>query len=671
VSDEQPAAFPHVFEPVRLRHKTLRSRITFGAHTANMADGGLPGPRHVGYYRERALGGAGMIVVEPVPIHRTAVLTRGNFRPDDDAIIPACLRVTDACRAVAPDVVLIQQLYDVGQHGDADNSFAPNWSPSGLPSYHDADGSHAVSAAEIDELIEGFVTAAARAQASGFDGIEVFAAYHALVDQFWTPWSNRRTDDWGGSFEARMRFSAEVLGRIRERCGEDFIIGLAVSVDPGADATLSIEGLSEVVAWHDERRLMDYVTCGTGSYFDFYQIIPTSLYEPRLGEPYAAALKQVVRHALVQAESHIRTPASAEAVLAAGHADLVSIVRGQIADPHLVAKARAGRADEVRPCISCNQLCWGRRSRDYWISCLVNPSAGREFEWGGDRFEPAAEPRRVLVVGGGPAGLEAARVAAERGHTVTLLERKRELGGQFRLAGHQPSRGQILDLLAWFGRRLDTLGVEVRLGVDATAETVIDAQTTGAVDDVIVATGSRPPRTGFQRALPLVDRLPGGNEPNVFAIQDVLDGAAVPGHDVVVLDDLGDWRGLGTALHLAEQGHAVTLLTAAPVAGGGLAHSAADGPLRRRFARAGGRSMTSVAMLRWRGDDAEVISTLNGERIHLDADALVIAETPVSETALGMALTAKGIAHHEIGDCVSPRRASLAFYEARELARRI
>src|SRR6185436_14028666 len=154
-----------------------------------------------------------------------------------------------------------------------------------------------------------------------------------------------------------------------------------------------------------------------------------------LGEPFAAALKGAVRNAKVQAESHIRTPEAAEAVLAAGHADLVSIVRGQIADPHLVAKARAGRADEVRPCISCNQLCWGRRSRDYWISCLVNPSAGREWEWGGDRFDAAGDPRRVLVVGGGPAGLEAARVAAERGHRVTLVERGPVLGGQFRLAG--------------------------------------------------------------------------------------------------------------------------------------------------------------------------------------------------------------------------------------------
>lgn len=629
-----------------------------------MSEGGLPGERHIGYYRERALGGAGMIVVEPIPTHRTGVLTRGNFRHDDDAVIPAFRRLTDACRAANSDIVMLQQLYHVGQHGDADNSFAPNWSPSGLPSYHDADGSHAMSAMEIEELIEGFAAAALRAQAGGFDGVEVFAAYHAVVDQFWTPWSNRRTDRWGGSFEGRMRFSAQILQRIRERCGDAFIIGLAVSVDPGSEASLSIGELSDVVAWHDERRLMDYVTCGTGSYFDFAKIIPTSLEEQRLGVPFAAALRGVVKHALVQAESHIRTPEAAEEVLAAGHADMVSIVRGQIADPHLVAKARAGRPEDVRPCISCNQLCWGRRSRDYWISCLVNPSAGREFEWGGDRFEPSPRPRSILVVGGGPAGLEASRVAAERGHRVTLLERGSELGGQFRLAGLQPSRGQILDLLAWYARSLESLGVDVRLGVEGSADDIIGEGS----DEVVLATGSHAPRAGFQRSLPMVDRLPGVDAGGVFSVGDVLDGSANPGRRVVVLDDLNDWRGLGTALHLAERDHDVTIVTSAPVVAGGLFHSAADGPLRKRFALAGGRSMTGACVVAWGDGMASIRSTLTGEATTIEADALVIAETPVVDHALADGLLARGVAFRQIGDCVAPRRASLAFFEGRELA---
>ena len=242
-----------------------------------------------------------------------------------------------------------------------------------------------------------------------------------------------------------------------------------------------------MVAWHDERGLMDYVTCGTGSYFDFAPLMPTSLYPARLGEPFAAALKAVVSHAVVQAESHIRTPAGAEEVLAAGHADMVSIVRGQIADPHLVAKARTGREDEVRPCISCNQLCWGRRSRDYWISCLVNPSAGREGEWGGDRFVPdppasgcswsvAARPawRRhgspPSAATRSPSGRPAASWAGSGGWRATS------------------PRTQVLDHLAWYERELTRLDVDVRVGQALDAATVRAA----AADDIVVAVGARP-----------------------------------------------------------------------------------------------------------------------------------------------------------------------------------
>ena len=219
--------FPHLFTPLDLRHKTLKNRIVFGAHTANMAVAGLPGTRHHHYYLERARGGAAMIVVEPVPAHRTAVLTRGNFRAEDDSLVEAFRPITEACRDHG--TVMIQQIYHVGQHGDADNSFEASWSPSGLPSYHDSDGSHAMSDAEIEELIEAFAQAARRCHEAGFDGIELFANYQALIEQFWTPWSNRRDDKWSGPLENRARFCLEIIERIRALCGQDFIVGLAVS----------------------------------------------------------------------------------------------------------------------------------------------------------------------------------------------------------------------------------------------------------------------------------------------------------------------------------------------------------------------------------------------------------------------------------------------------------
>jgi hypothetical protein len=409
---------------------------------------------------------------------------------------------------------------------------------------------------------------------------------------------------------------------------------------------------------------MDYVTCGTGSYFDFHSLIPTSLYPARLGESAAAALKAVVRHAVVQAESHIRTPAGAEAVLAAGHADMVSIVRGQIADPHLVAKARAGHAERVRPCISCNQLCWGRRSRDYWISCLVNPSVGREAQWGGDRFTPAAEPCRVLVVGGGPAGLEAARVSAERDHHVMLFEASSELGGQWRLVGQQPTRSQVLDHLAWYARELERLGVEIRCGRALEAGDVAGER----ADRVIVAVGSTPPASGFQRALRLADQLPGIGLGNATTAQHVLGGEVDVKGRVLVLDDVDDWRGIGTAMFLQECGCSVTIATAAPAVAAGLYHSAADVPARRRFALAGGELAPNTVVAGWGGDAASLRSTLTGTETQQRFDWRVVAGTPVARVELSAELDRLGVQHTSVGDCLAPRTAAAAILDGRRAA---
>jgi len=660
-----PPPFPHIFQPLTLRHKTLKHRLVFGAHTANMSVEGLPSERHLGYYRERARGGAAMIVVEPAPVHRAAVLTRGNFRAEDDSIIAPFRRITEACHEHG--TVMIHQMYHVGAHGDWDNSFDAAWSPSGLPSMHDSDGSHRMSEAEIAELVECFGQAARRDKEAGFDGSELMAAYNALIEQFWSPYSNRRTDRYGGSFENRMRFSTEVLTRIRELCGQDWIIGMAISVDSSRPDVLSVADQQEIAAWHDARGLYDYVTCGTGSYFDFTKIIPPFVYEDKLGAPFAEALKQVVKHVRVQAESHIRTPENADYVIASGQADMVSVVRGQIADPHLANKAREGRAEDIRPCISCNQLCWGRRSRDYWISCMVNPSAGREFEWGGDSFTRAERGKRVLVVGGGPAGLEAARVAAERGHQVTLAEASDRLGGQFRLAGLQPRRAQILDLLQWYEGQLQKLQVRVLLNAPMDAEEI---RAFGA-DEVVIATGSAPAGTGFQRGIGERDSLPGVDGPNVFSIEEVMRREARPGKRVLLLDDVGNWRGLGTAWHLADKGHEVTIVTPDAALGRELIRTGADIPLRARLARLGVKTLAESVVLAWHGDGATIRSLLDGTEQRLAFDSLVLATVNLPETEVADDLRVAGAAFTAIGDCQAPRHAPAAIYEGRRLGLRL
>ena len=653
-------AHPHLTSALNLRGHTLRNRIVFGAHTNNMAEAGLPSARMQGYLVERALGGAAMVVTEPVPVHRSGVLTRGNLAHGSDAIIPGFRRITEAVREAG--AVICQQLYHVGAHGDSDLSFAPHWSPSGGPSYHDSDGSHAMTEAEIEELLAAHQAAALRAKASGFQGVEIWAAYHSLVDQFWTPWSNQREDKWGGSLQNRTRFSRLLIEGIRRACGEDFIIGLAISHSPAYSVTLGIEAMSEIVALHDATGHVDYITCGAGSYLEFDAIIPPFTHGEKLTVPMTSVLKGVVKQARITAEAGVRTPENAESIIASGEADLVSIVRGQIADPHLARKVTEGRAEDIRGCISCNQMCWGRRSRDYWISCLINPSAGREFEWGGDRFTAAAVPRRVLVVGAGPAGLEAARVAAERGHHVTVHEASGQIGGQFRLAGLQPRRAQILDLMGWYERQFTKLGVSLHYhSFLETAEIEADA-----ADVVILATGSLPEPQGFQRWLPHLAALPGIGLGGVWSPEEVLRREARLGDAVILYDEGSNWRGVGTAWAMAEAGKQVVLVTPEAFVGKEIARTAADGAARKRLAQLGVRMITESAIAEWHGNGATVQSLLTGAQEVIAASALVMSTTNRAFDPFPEGFAGKQVLR--IGDCAAPRLAAYAFHEGRKVA---
>ena len=456
--------FPHLFNPIRVGSKTLKHRLNFGAHTANMSAEGLPAERHLGYYLERAIGGAAMIVVEPVPVHRTAVLTRGNFRHGDDGVIPHFRRITDACHEHG--AVMIQQLYHVGAlgaHGDFDLSYQPNWSPSGLPSMHDQDGSHAMTRPEIEELVEGFRAGRAPGEGGGLRRLRdhgrvqravraVLVAVqqppgrrlrrlvrepHALLvtDACEDPRAVRRGLRDRGVRERRPDPARRALGRGPAR-GRD----VARRARP---LRLRDGGHRQLLRVHPPDAHLRLRGQARSALCRADQASHPSR-EGAVGEPHPHPGERGRRHRR-RAGGHGEHRAWPDRGPAHGEQGTRGAGRGRaplpLVQPDVLGTALARLLDQLPG----------------------QPFGGREFEWGGDRFTRTDAPRKVLVVGGGPAGLEAARVAAERGHRVTLAEASDKLGGQFRLAGMQPRRAQILDLIDWYERQLTKLQVVVRL----------------------------------------------------------------------------------------------------------------------------------------------------------------------------------------------------------------
>jgi thioredoxin reductase len=310
-------------------------------------------------------------------------------------------------------------------------------------------------------------------------------------------------------------------------------------------------------------------------------------------------------------------------------------------------------------------MCIGRRFRDYWSSCLVNPSVAREFEWGGDIIPKAENPKDILVVGGGPAGLETARVAAEKGHRVRLVERSGELGGQFRLAAGQPERGEIGALLNWYQSQLKNLNVTIEKRHEISPAEV---QQSGA-DAVIVCTGSTSSRTGFQRVFADRERLPGVDQDNVCTVHDVLDGSVIPCTNVLLLDDIdGWWPATGTALHLAQNRHYVTIVTASEKAAAQLDLSMTGDTTRERLMRFGVEVVLATSLESWDGNIATLVNLYSGEKEQREFESLVLATTNTSNHQLFDSLVNADFDVFSVGDAVAPRTAHMAIYEARKLA---
>jgi len=414
---------------------------------------------------------------------------------------------------------------------------------------------HEMTRDEIKGFPEAFAQAAIVAKEAGLDAVELHGAHGYLFTQFMSPHSNRRTDEYGGSLENRLRFPMEVLAAIRAAVGDDYPVGMRISADEFVWGGYTLDDMLVMAPMLVKAGKLDWLNVSTGTYASIATAIEP-MYYPLNSFVYCAAVIKRVVDVPVFARGRIQDPVQAEQILAEGHADGVSMVRAIVSDPDWPNKAREGRVDEIRKCLACNEGCWGNIARRMGtlalmgrggMSCTMNPTVGREGEHGWGELIPASTKKRVMIIGGGPAGLETARVAALRGHQVSLYDKGSELGGQTLIAAKAPGRDGWLDLSRYYTYQMKQLKVDVHLNTEVTAE-MVKAENP---EVVIVATG----------AVPLIPDIPGIDGDNVVNAWQVLNGEVEVGDKVVIIGDDDDIQSLSTADFLAERGKKVEVFT--------------------------------------------------------------------------------------------------------------
>lgn len=553
-SSDAVARYPNLLSPIKLGPLTLRHRAVVAGHSMVMGENdGRVGERLCAYVAAHARGGAALIGMESAPVHAGSVHYAQQLRLYDDAVLPGLARAAEAVHAGGS---LLSIILWHGGHNVTHYGGQPGVAPSPIPSYTIGETPKVLSAGEIREIVAAYGSAARRCREAGLDAVEVQTALDYLLGSFLSPTLNRRTDAYGGSPENRVRIVVEILETVREATRGELAVGIRTSIAhliPGDPHDYGIEDSLAAMRHLVERGLVDWVSVMTGTRWSHDRgIAPMS--RPRLFLAEQSARYKIELGVPIVVAGRIRTPGEAEAVLVNGQADLIGMARTWIADPDWMNKVERGEEERIRPCMSCNQGCLGFARRGLPGTCVINPVAGREFELGDPETAPA--PRRVVVIGGGPGGLETARVAALRGHHVRLYEAEDRLGGAMRLAGEAPHRTEMLAVISWWEGELERLGVEVSLGERVAGSDGLDA------DDVVWAIGARPAATAIWRLRPyLVDGIPGTQD--LPHGRDVLAGARSVSGDVLVIDEEGGWMAVSLVetLLAAPEVRSVTIVT--------------------------------------------------------------------------------------------------------------
>src|SRR5262245_23538691 len=547
------ADYGALLTPFVLKGIALRNRIVMTAHVAGLAHEGLPKELYIAYQEERAKGGLGLTIVgasTAVTIDAAGGAGVGAVEAWTDEIVPWYRRLAEAIHARG--TALFTQLTHMGRRfaWDYQHWVAPV-APSAIREPAFRAFPRSMERPDFDRIVAGFAAAACRVKAGGLDGLEVSAAHGHLLEQFCSPLSNRRSDRYGGTLRNRVRFLLEVLEAVREAVGPAFVVGVRMPADElragGLDRRACLE-IASILADDGSVDFLDIVAGLPTTLPDHSNIYPDMEAAPAPFVELAGAIRQSVGLPVLHAQG-MTLDAAARAV-AEGAIDLVGMTRASLADAHLVRKLAEGRPDDIRPCVRAN-YCIDRSYAGKQVLCLHNPATGRETTVPHRIAVSGGERKRVVVVGAGPAGLEAARCAAKRGHDVVLFEQRTQVGGTVAIAARAPGRGQLAGVTAWLEAQVRKLGVDLRLACEATADAVAGE----APDVVVLATGGRPnvgPVAGHSQALTCTD---------------VLAGAPLAPGPALVFDDRGDECALTTAAYLVEGGHPVEFVTADPAPG--------------------------------------------------------------------------------------------------------
>ena len=648
--------YAHALSPVRVGGLELRNRIFVPAHTTNYGEAHLPSDRHLEYHRARARGGVGLVIFESIRVQKNTLGRPQGVAGYDPRCIEPFARIARAVQSEGAR--FFGQVIHLGRQVEGEFERTVSWGPSAVRWSATAQMPHAMTRGEMDIVRDGHVTTARNLVAAGLDGIEVQVGHGHLLQQFLSPIANARSDAYGGTLENRLRFPLEVVRAVRAAVGADFCMGIRISAEEYVEGGLALADMCDIAVRIAAAVKLDFVNVSHSAYHASYSLA-TQIADMNVDAAPFRELPRAIRGALraaghampVFAVCKFRTLDEAEAMIAGNGADLVGMARAHLADPDIVRKAAAGREDTQRLCIACNQGCAGMLERNLPITCLINPRGGREGSMKLPAESLSEAPKRVFVIGGGPAGLEAAWVAAARGHAVTLWEKEAELGGQTRWIRAMAHRREFLGLIDH--QIAQCRAHQVKLVTGKTAD--LAAVKAAATDLVILAAGSSPNPMRFASGRA------------ALTIEQALGDPALTGTRVALLDTTGEWSSLSFAEHLGLQSKRVTIFV--PVGGFAWRTTIYSSLANRKRLRELG---VKIALLRaardWDGSVLTVEDLSTGELERHDGfDAVIVATYNVAEDALHHALEGAGVAVRSIGDCLAPRTALEAVYEGHEL----